>query len=324
MAPKLSIVIPVYNVAPYLKKCVVSCFNQNVTEDLYEVILVNDGSTDNSLEISEELKITYPKIQIVSQKNKGLSGARNTGLKHAIGEFVWFVDSDDWIKDNCLGDILKKLNANTDILWLGHDVWHHGKSVKSYIPEQTSSAITGEALFSNHLDNLFYIWKFIYNRNFLNSNSLLFLEGILYEDLEFTPRALIKASKCYTMPDVYYHYLVREGSIANNIKSKNIEHRFYILNKLIDLLNTKEISKSYATTLSRVITHTTEGTINLAARADVKIPENGTKVISRIKESDNYFSHVSFKFKLIITSPKFYYKAYKVSHAIYKLLISKT
>ncbi|WOD43361.1 glycosyltransferase family 2 protein [Hwangdonia lutea] len=323
MAPKLSIVIPVYNVAPYLKKCVVSCFNQNIPEDLYEVILVNDGSTDNSLEISEKLKTTYPKIKLISQKNKGLSGARNTGLKHAVGEFVWFVDSDDWIKDNCLDNILKKLNANIDILWLGHDVWYHGKAVKSYVPEQTSDAITGEALFSNHLNNLFYIWKFIYNRNFLNSNALLFLEGILYEDLEFTPRALIKASKCYTMPDVYYHYLVREGSIANNIKSKNIEHRFYILNKLIDLLNTKEISSSYASTLSKVIAHTTEQTINLAARSNIKVPESGMKLINRIKKNDDFFGAVSFKFKLIISSPKFYYKSYKILQELYNKINSK-
>lgn len=323
MKPILSIVIPVYNVAAYIEKCVASCFKQNVSDDLFEIILVNDGSTDNSLELCEELKIDYPKIEIVSQKNKGLSGARNTGLRNAIGDYVWFVDSDDWIEENCINRIIQKLNNKVDILWLGHDVWHNGESIKDYIPKETSNSITGSELFTSHLNNLFYIWKFIYNREFLNSNSLTFLEGILYEDLEFTPRALIKADKCHTLPHVYYHYLVREGSIANNIKLKNIEHRFFILNKLIDLLDDKEVNEIYLNSLSKVIIFTAEGTINMAARAGIKIPDNGIKLISNIRDNGPFFKNLSLKQKIIKSNPKLYYNLFKLTHTVYKMVNTK-
>ncbi|MFI1773825.1 glycosyltransferase [Thalassobellus citreus] len=318
--PILSIVVPVYNVAAYLEKCVHSCFDQNVNKKLYEIILVNDGSTDNSLELCKKLKLQYPDISIVSQENKGLSGARNTGLKHSKGDYIWFVDSDDWISSNCLINIFKKLNSKLDIIWLGHDVWYLGKSTKNYIPQQISHAITGEDFFINHLENQFYIWKFIYNRNFLLANNLTFFEGILYEDLEFTPRALVHAKKCITISEICYHYLVREGSIANNIKEKNIEHRFIILNKLTNLIDDKNISKPYKNAISKVILHTLSGTVNMAARASIKIPESGFKIINRIKEDNIFNSNLSLTTKLIKRIPKIYYNAFRGIYKIYKIL----
>ncbi len=318
MQPQLSIVIPVYNVAEYIKKCITSCYTQNIDANQYEIILVNDGSTDNSLEICEELKLDYPDLKIISQKNKGLSGARNTGLKNATGEFVWFVDSDDWITEDCLVSILQKLQADLDILWIGHDVWHNGQSTKKYIPNNTTNMISGEELFSDHLHNMFYIWKFIYRRNFLIDHNLTFLEGILYEDLEFTPRALLKAKKCMTHNEICYHYLVRSGSIANNIKEKNISHRFFILNKLEDLFKNETISNRYKGALSNVIVSTVVGTTNLASRAGHKIPTDGLRIFERIKSNKFHNKNKTLKLKLITLSPSlynslfsFFYKAFK-------------
>lgn len=320
MQPILSIVIPVYNVAAYLEKCVHSCFDQNVDKKLYEIILVNDGSTDNSLELCKKLQIQYPDINIVSQKNKGLSGARNTGLNHSKGKYIWFVDSDDWIRTNCLTSIFKKLSAEVDIIWLGHDVWHLGKSTKTYVPQEVSNPITGEDFFINYLKNQFYIWKFIYHRDFLLTNHLTFFEGILYEDLEFTPRALLHAKKCITIPEICYHYLVREGSIANHIKAKNIEHRFIILNKLADLIDAENMSKPYKNAISKVIIHTITGTINLAARANIKIPESGFKIIKRVKKGIIFNSNLSLSMKIIKTAPLVYYNIFKLIYKGYKIL----
>lgn len=320
MQPVLSIIIPVYNVAAYINKCINSCFDQKVDENLYEIIIVNDGSTDNSLELCEALQLKYPDIKIISQKNKGLSGARNTGLQHSKGKYVWFVDSDDWIRVNCLSNIIKKLNSEVDIIWLGHDVWYLGKSTKSYIPKEISNPITGEDLFINHLENQFYIWKFIYRRQFLIKNELTFFDGLLYEDLEFTPRALLVAKKCITLPQVCYHYLVREGSIVGTIKQKNIEHRFIILNKLADLLDNKTISLPYKNTLCKVILHTITGTVNMAARAGIDIPESGFKIINRVKKEMIFKPHVSLTTKIIKTIPAIYFNFYKNIHKIYKIL----
>ena len=98
---KLSIIIPMYNVEPYIEKCLLSCLNQNIPHADYEIIVVNDGSPDGSLGIARRIASTVDNMLIVSQENGGLSAARNKGLSYAKGEYVWFVDSDDWIEENC-------------------------------------------------------------------------------------------------------------------------------------------------------------------------------------------------------------------------------
>lgn len=319
-APILSIVIPVYNVSAYLKKCVLSCVNQDIPEELYEIILVNDGSTDNSLELCEQLQQQYTDIKIISQKNKGLSGARNTGLKHAKGEYVWFVDSDDSIEKNSLGDIIKVLDSNIDLVWLGHDVWFNGKPVNAFTPKNISNTISGDDFFTNHLDNLFYIWKFIYNRDFLNSNKLFFSEGLLYEDLEFTPRALLKADKCKTIPKIFYHYLIREGSIANNIKLKNIEDRFFIIEKL-NILSNSKVSKQFKSGLLKTIYNSIDSTIRLAARANINLSTETLKLISFIGKNNS--NNTSFKFKWILKHPRKYYRLFKLYNDLKKHILKK-
>jgi glycosyltransferase involved in cell wall biosynthesis len=102
---KLSIVIPIYNVEKYLAKCIESVLNQDIPTDEYEIILINDGSTDSSLQIAEKFVQMHPYIRLISQENQGLSAARNRGLDESKGEYVWFIDSDDWIQT----DILKQL-----------------------------------------------------------------------------------------------------------------------------------------------------------------------------------------------------------------------
>lgn len=320
MSPILSIVIPVYNVAEYINKCVESCYAQDIPKAAYEIILVNDGSTDNSLALCEKLKEKHSDLKLISQDNKGLSGARNTGLLHAVGTYIWFVDSDDWIKTNCLSQIIAHLRQDIDLLWLGHDVWLNGKSTKTFMPNELDKPVLGEVFFSDHLNNLFYIWKFIYKKDFLNANHLLFLEGYLYEDLEFTPRALQLAKKCMTYPEVCYHYLVRGSSIANNVKPKNIEHRFKILNLHADLLQQENISSNFKKTLSNAILHTVSGTVNMAARASLKLPKSGFQIIDRIKKGEIQGSYQSSTLKAIKIWPQMYYTAFKNFYKIYKRL----
>ena len=99
---KLSIVIPVYNVEKYVNRCLLSVLNQKVSSNEYEIVIVNDGSTDSSLSIVEEMIESYNNVILVSQENAGLSAARNRGLLLAKGDYIWFVDSDDWIDDDSL------------------------------------------------------------------------------------------------------------------------------------------------------------------------------------------------------------------------------
>lgn len=118
---KLSIIIPIYNVEKYIGRCAESVLNQNVPPSQYEVIFVNDGTKDNSVEVLNKAIDfeKFPNFHIYNKENGGLSSARNFGLDKAHGDYVWFVDSDDWIEPNCLAKIVKKLNEmNPDILYI--------------------------------------------------------------------------------------------------------------------------------------------------------------------------------------------------------------
>ena len=114
---KLTIIIPIYNVEPYIKRCLMSCILQDSSlGEEYEIICVNDGTKDKSAEIAKEIALSYNGVVVIDQENGGLSSARNTGLSYARGEYVWFVDSDDYIEENCLPRILSYLNEDLDIL----------------------------------------------------------------------------------------------------------------------------------------------------------------------------------------------------------------
>ncbi len=317
-APLLSIVIPVYNVSDYVEKCIRSCYNQNISSNEYEVIIVNDGSKDDSLNICENLQKEFTDFKIISQPNKGLSGARNTGLKHASGTYVWFVDSDDWIEKDCLQQIFEHLNNNkSDILWLGHDVIHQGKTINSFIPIEEPLLVTGEELFLNHLNNLFYIWKFIYKRAFLNDNGLEFFEGVLYEDLEFTPRALLKAKSCLMIPDVFYHYLMRSGSIINNISQKNVNDRFFILNRLNTLSHDDSISVLFRTKIKSIIIFFAIGTVKMSARSKKTLPDSCYALFKSMKKVKNLGLNTNLNFSLLKFNTKLYYSIYKSFYGLY-------
>ena len=114
---KLSIVIPMYGVEKYIEKCLMSCINQDVNlgQD-YEIICINAGSKDKSAEIAKQIAVDYEGVQVIDQENGGLSVARNNGLRMAKGDYVWFVDSDDWIEENCISSIIKALSSFPDML----------------------------------------------------------------------------------------------------------------------------------------------------------------------------------------------------------------
>ena len=107
----LSIIVPIYNVEKYVEKCIRSCEAQDISKEDYEIVVINDGSPDNSLKIVERIADEFPNIKIISQPNKGLSAARNTGMRNASGDYYMFVDSDEWIAEKWLGKICSKLRT---------------------------------------------------------------------------------------------------------------------------------------------------------------------------------------------------------------------
>lgn len=220
---KLSIIIPVYNVEKYLERCLDSCFNQNIPINEYEVIAVNDGSPDNCDKILAVYSNIYSNLKIITQKNGGLSVARNNGFKVARGEYVWFIDSDDWIEKNCLYDIFISLEKKPDILQLQHQLVFedgHIKKIKlnKYI---TETPISGKQTIIN--GGLPTPAQFsIYNRDFLLRHNIEFFPKILHEDSEFKPRVTYFAESILWHNTIVYNYFQRSsGSIMSSFKLKN-------------------------------------------------------------------------------------------------------
>ena len=240
---KLSIVIPVYSVEQYIGRCLQSCLCQpNVTAEDYELVIVNDGTKDGSMAIVEEMTRGCINVTIINQQNQGLSMARNAGLKAAQGEYVWFVDSDDWIEEGCLSGIMERLEqTEVDALQLQY------RNVYADAPdEEVYSTIRGivegrEWLLS---DGFFVAVPFmVYRREFLLRYNLSFYPGIYHEDNEFKPRMLYLAQTCASYDKVAYNYFRgNAGSITSTLRLRNGMDYFTVMNSLrtfIDLHNIK-------------------------------------------------------------------------------------
>lgn len=232
----LSLIIPAYNVEKYLEKCIQSCLSQDLDKSFYEILIVNDGSKDNTLIIAERLASVYDNIKIINQKNGGLSAARNIGLINAKGEYVWFIDSDDYI--NC--NVLKKIYAiahgnNLDILWLEwQKVDEKGRKLskdKNWIKNEYTEVVDGHLFLQKIQGMCFYAWAFIFNREFLTVNYLRFKEGVIYEDIEAIPFFIMKANRIKYHSFVVYNYLQRTGSLLHSIQPNVVNSLLFIVDK---------------------------------------------------------------------------------------------
>lgn len=215
----LSIIIPVYNVEPFVEKCIRSCEDQDVSQDDYEIVVINDGSKDNSLAIIEELAREFSNITVISQPNGGLSSARNTGIKHAKGDYYFFLDSDDWIAKNSLGKIVNKLQSEQpDILCISAaNVLGEEISPRHSFPSE--EPISGrEAQKRGGIDACapFLITKAEHFRKY----DLKFYEGIFHEDSELTPKLVYLAQKVSFTNDIIYYVRQTPGSITRSVNPK--------------------------------------------------------------------------------------------------------
>lgn len=226
---KLSIIIPVYNVEKYIAACLDSVvYQKGVNYDEYEVIVVNDGSPDNSLDIAEKYAAKYSNIRIISRDNGGLSAARNTGLEQASGEYIWFVDSDDYISSDSVSLILEKANG-VDMINIAYQEVVDGELSKICNPKNVK---TGHELLTAGIavPAQFHVYK----NNLLRSKNLKFIEGILHEDMEFTPRVCFLSKTIDSINCPLYFYRIRSGSIMTTIKPKRAFDYLTVASSLID------------------------------------------------------------------------------------------
>ena len=243
---KFSIVIPVYNVEKYLEQCLNSVLNQTFTD--YELICVNDGSTDNSLEILRNFAEKDARIQVISQENGGLSDARNAGIQAAKGDYIFLLDSDDWITENALEVLYENIDNQDFIAFNGERFFEDGKT------ETPDKGISEQKLTGWKYYNKYALQgrKFhfvcvvlrLYRREFLIENELFFKKGIYHEDNLFTPVCCYCAENIKVIPDILYVYRIREGSITQTLNKQRIFDTIKIANILSEFFIPKNIDKT--------------------------------------------------------------------------------
>lgn len=232
---RISIIIPAYNVEKFLPQCLDSISSQDFED--YEVIVVNDGSTDGTLSLLEHYAAEWPQLKVISQGNQGMSTARNRGLKEASGDYVMFIDSDDWLIEGSLTNVAKVLN-DEDILCFNAKKYLESTGV--YLDNQLpifDSAISGWEYFNRQRlipteIHFVCIWQRAYKRSFLLDNELFFADGILRaEDDLFTTMAMYYAKSLRVIQDYVYVYRIREQSITTTVN----------INRWYDSLRVQEI-----------------------------------------------------------------------------------
>ena len=238
---KLSIIVPIYNVEQYLRKCVDSLLNQDIPSSEYEIILVDDGSPDVCPQICDEYATAHENIRVVHRPNGGLSAARNSGIGVAQGKYIMFVDSDDYLQKNVLGTLLEQMeDQQLDVLRYNYynvhgdgSIFEPHKNSKPYF-DYSSDVVDGETFLNERLGYACYAWAFLLRRDLIytvhptpytKNNNLLFTEGIYFEDTDWTPRMLMRAKRVASTELIVYNYLWREGSITlpdNPAKKKKV------------------------------------------------------------------------------------------------------
>lgn len=246
----ISVIIPIYNVEKYISRCLDSVINQ--TYKKIEIICVDDGSPDNSIKILKEYEKKDSRIKIIRQENGGLSSARNIGIKDSRGEYIFFLDSDDWLPLNSLELLYEDILLNKSDISVGNLIKVYPKknkeiglknlkkidySLKNYL----EYSINKKNFTANVVNKL-------YKTKIIVENKILFKEKILYEDFLFTVQYFIYCKKISVIKEaVYYYFLEREDSIVNTVNIRDLEvflniieiEKFLINNNQKEILNLK-------------------------------------------------------------------------------------
>ncbi len=224
---ELSIIIPVCNVEQYIGPCLESIYRQGLCDDVFEIIVVNDGSTDNSMEVVKSIMSCHHNIQIINQDNSGPSVSRNVGMESAIGEYVLFVDSDDLLMDNGLSLLMQRATDTSADMIVPDYIRMNDDEIKSqYDARLTDPMIvekTGYDYFVEDYDPSkgSFIWRILYKRTFLNDNCIRLFPGVYYEDIPFLQECLLKARRVIGIHLLYYIYRIRQRSCTYSFTMKN-------------------------------------------------------------------------------------------------------
>lgn len=252
---KISIIIPAYNSEKFIEKCLYSCLNQDISHDDYEIIVVDDGSIDNTKNIVLSIQKKYNNIVYIYQENAAQGAARNNGLSKAQGKYIWFVDSDDWIAENCLGNIITQLeNKRLTAILVGHASIYKDKFV--YWEKLDSNKIcSGKEILSQgkfYISPTYGIWS----KSYLIDNNIKFIEKVFHEDSEICPRMYYNANKIGFIDKIYYFVYTNLSSTTRSINPKRAFDLIQVIeeiNKFNQNINDIQLKQALYNYISKLI-----------------------------------------------------------------------
>ena len=240
---RLSIVVNMYNTAVYMPKCLNTLLHQDIPASDYEIILVDDCSPDSSLEMANDYAAKYPNIRVCThEKNKGLAAARNTGIDAAKGEYLCFVDPDDYIEKNSLAALLEQMDdEQLDMLRFNYqkvdEQYNNVPDVDVEAAFDYSPCImTGNEFLAHRLGVACYVWAYIYRLDFIRKTGIRFFEGCFFDDTPWLPRILLKAKRINVTPVRHQYYLQRSTSMVHARDEKTIMRKVNTQMQLIGIL----------------------------------------------------------------------------------------
>lgn len=241
---KYSFIVPVYNTEKYLKKCLDSLVNQTYKD--FEIIVVNDGSTDKSSNIISKYQKKYKNIIVIDKENEGLSMARNRGVQKSSGKYIIFVDSDDYVSNKLLEEVDKKID-DSDILRFQIATEDEEYTKINEYHEEGFESMRGYDAFK-YLSSYHFVepaWCYVIRKNYYIENKFSFKRGVYHEDFGLIPYVIYKARKVKSIDFIGYYYIQRNGSIMNNNDYKKT------VKKAFDMLEQYKTMRLFAKNINR-------------------------------------------------------------------------
>ena len=241
---KYSFIVPVYNTEKFLKKCLDSLVNQTYKD--FEIIVVNDGSTDKSSSIISKYQKKYKNIIVIDKENEGLSMARNRGVQKSSGKYIIFVDSDDYVSNKLLEEVDKKID-DSDILRFQIATEDEEYTKINEYHEEGFESMCGYDAFK-YLSSYHFVepaWCYVIRKNYYIENKFSFKKDVYHEDFGLIPHVIYKARKVKSIDFIGYYYIQRNGSIMNNNDYKKT------VKKAFDMLEQYKTMRLFAKNINR-------------------------------------------------------------------------
>lgn len=322
----LSVIIPMYKVAPYVDRCIRSLSNQNILKEQFEIICINDGSPDNCSEIVQNLKKEFPNIILIDQENQGVSMARNNGIASAKGMYLLFIDPDDYVKEYSLDRFLNILIVdNTDVAITGYIILDVNNKqdyifeIENYIYE----CISGISFFYKYLqvkeirdpDRSVAIF---FKRSFIKDNNLKYLKDVPFlEDGELMARILCKARKTIYINDPFYIRTTRLGSATNSrliFSEKSINGFYKAANNLLQFKNEKCFTTQEKVFMNQYIIKFTM--LFLTSIGAIKFIRNYKNLTQKLKKAKLHYLEIEGA-KPLYTKMASYYNINSITFYLY-------